>query len=83
VGRQAEIVISTDSGWLFPARPDLLSHVKSFFSLAFVVLVFLTVVCGAALLWYLSATSEFTRKAPHPAAEPATPPRASPTSKLP
>ena len=48
---------------------------KSFFSLVFVVLVFLTVVVGAGLLWYLSATSEFTRKPPHPAAAP---PRVSP-----
>ena len=43
---------------------------KSFLSLAFVVLVFLTVVVGAGLLWYLSSTSEFSRKDSHPATPP-------------
>ncbi|MEI6604610.1 MAG: hypothetical protein WCP35_04825 [Verrucomicrobiota bacterium] len=53
---------------------------KSFFSLVFVVLVFLTVVVAAGLLWHLSATSEFTRKVPHPASNPASPPNNSPAT---
>jgi len=44
--------------------------VKSFLSLGFVLLVFLTVVVAAGLLWYLSATSEFSRKDIHPATHP-------------
>ena len=53
---------------------------KSFISLGFVVAVFLTVVAGGGLLWYVSATSEFVRKAPHPAAEPAAQPGIPPAS---
>ncbi|MEI7911021.1 MAG: hypothetical protein WCK77_15400 [Verrucomicrobiota bacterium] len=46
---------------------------KSFLSLAFVVLVFLSVIVGAGLLWYLSSTSEFSRKDTHPAPSASTP----------
>ena len=85
MGCQSEIVIASDSGWLFHSQPDLLPRVKSYISLAFVVLVFLSVVVAAGLLWYLSTTSEFTRTPPHPASEPTTPPHISPapTPKLP
>lgn len=42
---------------------------KSFFSLVFVLLVLAAVVGGGGLLFYLSQTSEFTRKDKRPAAE--------------
>jgi len=53
---------------------------KSFFSLFFVFLVLLTVVLVGALLWYLSSTSEFSRKDPHPVASPPAPPITAPVT---
>lgn len=45
---------------------------KSFFSLLFALFIFVSVIGVAGLLWYLSATSEFSRKeGPAAAAPPA------------
>lgn len=41
---------------------------KSLLGLIFVLLVFVTVVGGGALLWYLSKNTEFSRKDAPPAA---------------
>lgn len=78
---------SLDSRWLFPCPSPLIPRVKSFLSLTFVLLVFLVIVVGGGLLWYLSDTTEFSRKdtppsrpaAPAPAATPALPPTPAPS----
>ncbi|MCX6873381.1 MAG: hypothetical protein NTW21_06170 [Verrucomicrobia bacterium] len=52
---------------------------KSCFTLAFVLLVCLTVVGGGGLLWYLSHTTEFSRKDTHTSALPPSRPTPPPT----
>jgi hypothetical protein len=61
---------------------------KSCFSLTFVLLVFFTLFSVGGLLWYLSYTSEFSRKDTHtsalPPARPTTPaPAAAPAKPTP
>lgn len=50
---------------------------KSCLGLLFTLLVFVLVVGGGALIWYLSSTAEFTRNTTPPATS-AAPPKASP-----
>jgi hypothetical protein len=55
---------------------------KSCLGLLIVLLVFVAVVGGGFLIWYLSDTAEFSRK-PSPAAQGAPPPRAVPVKPQP
>jgi hypothetical protein len=54
---------------------------KSFFSLSFILLVFLTIFGTGGLLWYLSYSTEFTRKDTHTSALP--PARTTPAPNTP